>query len=229
MRKILPAVLLIAVAAVMFSCKGAAGPTGADGAGWLSMSFQEGALPDSSYTGAEDNRIWSGANAAVNYSTNVYLQLGYSAASEAKRALIRFDISAIPYNATIQKATLTMFCDGVYTGSTAFALYKVITHTWVENQSTWNNYATASAWTTAGGNYDATALGADVRTGTVNAFYSWDISKAAVQDWLTTPANNRGMIMKSSNEATQNESSFYSAKSATIMSRPKLTVYYTLN
>src|SRR5579859_4914877 len=57
-------------------------------------------------TAVADTGLWSGA-AANNLGRNTFLPIGVSQNLHTGRGLIRFDLSAIPPNATINSATLT--------------------------------------------------------------------------------------------------------------------------
>jgi len=232
MKKLVVLFSAFILSAFIFSCSaGPAGPdgeAGADGAGEYIMHFQNGNLPVSSYAGSEDSRIWSGTNADTNYSTDDYLQLGYTGSS-IKRAVIKFDVSALPSNASVKAAFITLYVSsGINSGSPSFAFYR-LTNIFVESQVTWNSYYTGNLWTTPGGDYNGTAISGFVSPPAEDTSVMWEINKSVVQDWIDDPCGNYGVLLKVQDEsAVQNERSFRSEDYADAARHPKLTVVYTL-
>lgn len=99
----------------------------------------------------------------TNYGTNAVLAVGdgSGAALSAYRTLIKFDLSTIPAGARVVDAGIFLneysAADTAGVGSWAVDARRLLRN-WVEAQATWNIYATASNWTTAG----AGSLGNDV-------------------------------------------------------------------
>ena len=58
-------------------------------------------------TAVADTGLWAGAP-NNNLGHNVFLPIGTSTSGHIGRGLVRFDLSAIPTNATITSATLTL-------------------------------------------------------------------------------------------------------------------------
>lgn len=158
------------------------------------------------------------------------------------RSLLRFDLAStspltgiqIPAAATtILSASLSMVATTVKS-STAFLvnIHKVTTawgegnlcnatNTAVSNGATWNNKNFATVWTTAGGDYNATVEGST--NVSVTGSYNWSITNL-VQSWLTTPANNFGLLAKFNSETTANEQkTFSSRENVTASNRPVLS------
>ena len=145
--------------------------------------------------------------------------------------IFKFDLSAIPTNATITAATLTLVKT---TGSNTAANVSAhqITNPWTEGTfsgaagvSNWAQRVTSINWTTAGGDYNATA---ETSTSVVgNGSYTWSIPNMA-QSWVTTPANNNGVLMRMVNEATSLLKTYGSRENTTVANRPSLSVTYTV-
>jgi hypothetical protein len=223
MKKHLSLIMAAVVVIFALSCsKGDPGAAGADGTGWMSMSFQKGIYPSPSYAGVYDTLITSGSP-TENYSTSVYLYTGYysSATWHIERSPVQFVISGyIPATATVQKAVLTLYTSN--TDPIDTVCYKVNT-AWSNTTATWN-----TPWITPGGDFGAAVSDTRVMTSSSGGNYiSWNLTPSEVQSWLTNPSGNYGFMLKSSSEDT-GEALFYSSTEATLQYRPKLTVFYTL-
>lgn len=114
---------------------------------------------------------------------------------EIGRALIQFDLSAIPPGATINSATLHLYNFYWYGVTNSCFAYRV-TASWDELTATWNNQP---AYTTTGGVY--------TNVSTAGAWYTWNLL-AIVQDWIENGQPNYGILMKSGSE-TVNNTGFY--------------------
>jgi spore coat protein A len=164
------------------------------------------------------------------------------------RAVVEFDIAgSVPAGATINSATLTLFCDKVGL-STAFnvGLYR-LTSEWGEgtsntgnsqqgrgeppttNDATWHHtFYPDQLWTTAGGDYTAGAS-ATRTVGGVGS-YTWGSTSgmvADVQTWLNSPSQNHGWIIIGTETQIQTSKRFGTRENTTPSSRPSLTVNYT--
>lgn len=95
----------------------------------------------------------------TNYSTNPSILVrSFSGGLLRERFLTHFDFGAIPTGATITCATLSLYNHN-NSQAPLPSLCKAarLTQTgWVETQATWNAYATAANWITAGGDYTTT-------------------------------------------------------------------------
>ncbi|WP_353484180.1 CHRD domain-containing protein [Haliscomenobacter sp.] len=159
---------------------------------------------------SKDNTIFS--EGSKSNGTGIYL---FSGRTEAKtngvrRALVQFDVSGIPANATITDVKLQL--TGSKQAANGVKAHRVTT-VWGEgnsdagsqegggaapgtNDATWafSNFSTAS-WTTAGGDFAASASAtANVSSGVTTSWSGADIIKD-VQAWVTGQASNFGWIM----------------------------------
>jgi len=95
--------------------------------------------------------------------------------------------------------------------------------------SSWNQYKTGSAWTTAGGDY-VTSNPAGVSTNMPAGYgwVDWDI-KAIVKDAIANVGSIVNVLARFTNEANASQSSpyFYTREYATASLRPKLVITYT--
>ena len=104
--------------------------------------------------------MMSGVNTSTNSNAGVIsstVLVITDAKVEWLRGLMRFDISAIPPGETITAVEMRLG------GITAFALVDHLiarsdtnTNTWVERECTWDDYKTATAWDSGGGDFTTT-------------------------------------------------------------------------
>lgn len=119
------------------------------------------------------------------------------------RGFIRFDLSSIPCNATIDNATLRSYHTvNAIEGSNVndIRIYEVL-RDWKEREITWNDYAAGKPWTIPG----AAAIGKDrddtiLATGSfssstpVNQYYDFDVTNA-IQGCVSGVKRNYGFIL----------------------------------
>ncbi|MGH6999371.1 MAG: DNRLRE domain-containing protein [Phenylobacterium sp.] len=94
-----------------------------------------------------------------NYGALVFLWLGANVSggskTENRRSILNFDVSSLA-GATINSALLRRAIQSSTGGGFAATVYRCTRPAdWVEAEATWNNYKSATAWTAAGGDYDA--------------------------------------------------------------------------
>ncbi len=187
-------------------------------------TYQEGV---NSYTGVADSYMLAGGP-TTNYGSSVRLTVcGYAdlGAGNVMRPVIKFDLSAIPTNATIGGATLYVYsydAAAVRGSSGTYGLYP-LTRAFVENQVTWNVAATGTDWTTAGGDFSGTADATADKEGTAGVWYAFDVS-SRVQDMISDPSSNYGWIIKCTDEDLHNQDRFSSSDNSDVQHRPKLVI-----
>jgi hypothetical protein len=170
------------------------------------------------------------SNAAGNAGTLETLTAGsiYLAGNTSYwRSLLRFDLSEIPPGAEIVSAELTLTAvNGVLTTSPqTFSVYRV-TKAWLEDQVTWANYLTATAWATAGGDYD-TDLGDSTSLADPTDDLVFDGLAEVVSDAVDDRLGSLDLILVG--PATAGEGNYFIAASsddATAANRPRLVVTY---
>lgn len=153
--------------------------------------------------------------------------------SQVNRAILKFDLSSLPAGATITTANLQMVATNVQTNTGFNIDVHPMTRDWLEGTGTgnagspnWTQYSGVNTWTTAGGDYNATAESSTIvsTTGT----YNWSVTNM-VNSWYTIPANNFGMLLKFTNENTANQNKIFASKeNATTANQPLLAVTYTV-
>jgi hypothetical protein len=171
---------------------------------------------------------------------------GNNGGNSPRRALLKFNIAAVvPTGAVITAVTLTLNCNISRAIADNVSLYKLTTD-WGEgtsnaaasgdgggaaattNDATWpNNFFPASNWTTAGGDYTATASATTSIPST--GFFTWSATGiiADVQNWLNNPATNFGWILLCNETTAATARRFASRENATVANRPSLSITYT--
>jgi len=174
------------------------------------------------YFGAEDTHIY-GYMPGDNYCLADSLRLGYK---QVYADLLRFDLSPIPADAIVTRATLEVYAAAWNgTGITVGAYY--ITRTVNMCQATWNQASSGNLWGTSGANNTGTdrraTAEATVTMNNIGRWYSWDLS-AVVQGWVGGGLANNGVLLRADNSS----GSIYlsSAQTASVGRQPKLIISY---
>jgi len=129
----------------------------------------------------------------TNYGANASMVVDISGGGlGSQHALLQFDLSSMPANATISSATLTV--NATANGGAANLNVYQLNEAWTENQVTWKQRVTGTNWSTQGGTITG-GVQANLNTG-LTGLHSWDIT-TLVQSWYTTPANNNGLMIAS--------------------------------
>jgi hypothetical protein len=135
-----------------------------------------------------------------------------------RRGVLRFDLSAIPANASITSAKLYLYETRQIPGQITY-LYRVTT-SWSENTVTWNN-----PWAATGGDFDKSIAFASFMPDHANCMVTLDIT-TLVQRWVNRAYPNDGILLYSTGP---NRSIIYISKeNAITQQRPRLDVSYTI-
>ena len=186
----------------------------------------------------KDNTIYQESSNSNALGNNVFT--GNTASSNARRALMKFDLSSIAAGNTINTATLTMTVNRTTVGLTAVSIHR-LTKDWGATTSqasgqeggggapglgdaTWlaPAYQQGPNWTTPGGDFipsSAPAIG--VNTGTVN----FTGLAGDVQTFVDQPAQNFGWLLKGDESAESSSKRYASSQNPGV--GPKLSVTYT--
>ncbi|KKK79973.1 hypothetical protein LCGC14_2828150 [marine sediment metagenome] len=189
-------------------------------------------------------------NPNMNYETadSFFVGDGSGGANDASRPVIKFNLSSIPSDATIDSVTLELwenFADRSAAQAAAPVNLHRLLQNWVEAQVTWNDYSTGNSWGTAG----AASVGVD-RDGDVSATVTLDhVAAGAMVTWADDGADpslkndvqqfvngtwaNYGWILEKPDWELLGVgpfalNQFRTSDYATAAQRPKLTVNYTL-
>jgi len=194
----------------------------------VTVSFQQGVSPDAGYAGAQDTYLRSESYSNSNYGTATTLSIrgGYN-------ALVKWDVSAIPTGAVVQSASVQFRVTTSASGAMA-DIYES-KRAWTETGATWARWNTAiggTYWQLQGGT-------GELDKGSV-VFASFSMASkttvsdelgsegvACVQNWVSNPATNSGLIILRQNGATTT-AAVASRNNSTSSNRPKLTVTYII-
>jgi outer membrane protein assembly factor BamB len=154
-------------------------------------------------------------------------------AAARERGIVQFDLSSIPATAAVKTSLVRLFVTTAPNPARSNGIHRVTSAgAWVENQVTWNVRATATNWTTAGGDFNATAANAQ-STGTTNGVtitYTLlgDGTVANIpQGWVDGSLTNLGLMVVDTNETFQNKTTTYASKeNATAADRPQIDVHF---
>jgi Tfp pilus assembly protein PilX len=146
--------------------------------------------------------------------------------------LIQFNLPAIPAGARIQSAQLELYHKNTIGGATdpGATVYRV-TRDWVEGTksgtgiadgATWDKWDGSANWTSAGGDYDLSAVASSAITTATGDWESWDI-KTLVQGWVDGSYPNNGLLLKGSGTVNV---TFASKENADPTLHPKLEITY---
>jgi len=176
-------------------------------------------------------------NNEVNASNMVLNTYTWPENTPANAILMKWDISALPANAQIQSATLSLSL----TGSGGDASYEIPVSQIINKQpvianSNGNTYDGINSWTASSVPYGGIPLAQSDIGPVVDApiidnaygYKNWNVTNI-VKDWMVTPGNNLGLLLNSSNKASSDSNRIFSSSEAVdATQRPKLVVTYTL-
>jgi hypothetical protein len=162
---------------------------------------------------------------------------GPSAGYKSSRSVLRFDLSAIPTNAVITSASLSLNLEKTAPAVTNLwaNLHKLL-RPWSETAVTWTNRLSPPApWSAPGAappvDFVAAVTQSNLITTTLGSytFASNPGMVADVQNWVRNPGSNWGWILISQIQGVgQTECKFTSREGVTAANRPRLTVDYIL-
>lgn len=189
--------------------------------GPVTVSFQDGQAPTSSYAGTRDTMLDGDSPTAKNGADS---SLSVEADTEVL-ALLSWDLSAaIPTTAIVESASITLEISDK--SPETFSLYEA-RRPWNEANATWNVWNTGSSWQTAGGygvgDRGTVALGSFSAADTGAVTFSLNAAGVAlVQQWVANPGSNRGFFLDGA--GTSNRLEFRASEYGTKAKRPRLSV-----
>ena len=178
----------------------------------------------------------SNLNAAApttNYGIVAEAHILRGGAAASQRALFSFDLTSLPAGKTLKTAKLQLTIVNNPGQNKTLAAHRVTqspTRPWMETEVTWQAYKAGSNWTTAGGDFMATASDSQLvsDTAAVGAMISFDVF-ADAQSFYATPATNFGWLIKDSQEpaSATGENVFLATRdTGTVDYKPKLVITY---
>lgn len=167
----------------------------------------------------------------TNFATNQNIFAGeYNAGVQVTRSFIKFDLSALPSDAIISSAILTLFKSSTdYSSNNRTLRVYRVKRAWVEAQVTWNIWSTSNNWSTAGGFHTDDTEQTDIGSRAMLA----NEPTLVTNDIVLTPTTKsaldlgNGWMLKMDTE-TDDMYEWPSSDTATSSWRPKLVIIYTL-
>ncbi len=212
----------------------------------IALAASSAVAVDASLTPTADNSIYRDQPGSSNGAgTGLFVGNNANQITSTRRALLRFDLSAIPQNAFVTSASLGMFLEHAQTTVTPLRLHRV-TAGWGEGTSvggggggsggpatagdaTWDaRIFPGTSWTTAGGDFVA-AASTTTLIGAADSSYTWPSSPsfvADVQQFLDQPAANFGWIVIGNETTTRTAKRFSSREADIVDDRPTLKISY---
>ena len=142
----------------------------------------------------EDTHIAS--NGGGPFGSEISLRVG---GNPEKRLLIRFDLESIPTGAIVERADLAIFFTDDFPPPTV-GIHRLMVP-WDELLATWSVRAWSTPWTGDGaeGDFDQNPSAALTVVGGSGVSAATDVT-ALVQDWVSNPSTNFGVILLSQDE-----------------------------
>ena len=186
-----------------------------------SLSFKNNVSPDSSYAGTDDTYIRE-TNTSANYGSEAVLLADGSDSDPDTgvtgdlATLIKWDLSEIPADATIDSATIVL--DMVNSSSGSYDFFAMTTP-WTESNANWNNTGSV-------GDRGNVIMGSidPIPTGQIAILLNQN-GVDLIQSWVNGSLENNGFILV--NAGTSNGVDLISSEGAT-GSHPELQVNFTL-
>jgi hypothetical protein len=193
------------------------------GSSMITISFQNGLFPSTSYAGTSDARISSGSP-TTNHGAKTTLNLD---GSPDDASLLKWNLGAIPPGSTVQAVTITV--NVTNPTSDTYEIYEV-KRNWLEGQVTWNVLSSGNIWQTAGaqGSDDRGSAILGTVTSSSQGLKTLPLNAAGVsvvQSWVNNPSTNFGIIMQDYVSASDGID-LNSREIANASIRPRLTVVY---
>jgi len=201
-----------------------------------------------SLTAVADNTLYESDTGALSNGAGQHIYVGKTGAiagNKIRRAVVEFDLSAIPAGSTINTATLTLNVSRSNNGAQSVTLHRLL-NSWGEGTSdaspggegdgapattgdaTWiHRFFNTQTWTIPGGDFAAVVSASQ----TINAVGNYDWTGAGltadVQQWFADSATNNGWILIGNESTSQTAKELSSRQNATPANRPTLTVDYS--
>lgn len=185
---------------------------------------------------------------AQEYALGAALQIycgrvGVNGSGTLRRAVLRFNLAAIPAGSTITSASLKVYMSQTSSGTQTTTLRRLLEN-WGEgasfafggagtapeaNDATWvHSFYPGVSWSVPGGNFSTTISASKAISGAgAYVFASTPALIADVQGWLAAPATNFGWIMIGNEAVLETAKRFESRESGDPTRRPLLTIVYT--
>jgi hypothetical protein len=190
-----------------------------------------------------DNTLFQSEFADLSNGQGISMFSGLTLAAGLRRAVVRFDTSSIPSDATIVSATLTLNCTRAASAGDNISIHRAL-NSWGEGASialgeggngataetgdaTWvHRFFNTQNWITPGGDFQSTSS-ATTFVGALGA-YQWSGPSIAgdVQSWVQNASGNFGWFILSDETTSQSAKRFATREHTDPLLRPSLTITY---
>ena len=177
--------------------------------------FQPGAAS------GKDAYIWE-AQKSTNKGTDDETWVSRTS-NNASLSLLKFNMGEIPARSKILSATLSLHNRSGNNSDVPVTAHR-ITNPWNEDFVTWNDRDSGTAWDTAGGDVDPTAIAITNVGPTRFIRYEWDIT-SLVQGWTDGAYENYGVALATAMASSVGER-FDTSDHADPTRHPRLTITY---
>jgi len=164
------------------------------------------------FSAVKDNTLYA-ESAGLSNGKGIWVFAGMNGLGDARRAVIQFDVDAIPPGSTIVSVTLRMYMSMTVAPAMDVEVHR-LTESWGEGDSnapgeegggtaaypgdaTWlNRFHNTVNWANLGGDFDPSASAVQSVDGA--GFYTWGSNAALVADvqgWIDVPGSNTGWIV----------------------------------
>lgn len=201
---------------------------------------------------SQDNTIYSESStinggSPLSNALGANLFVGNNDNGFTRRALLAFDLSAVPAGATIDSVSLHLYATVASANAETVSLFR-LTSNWGEGTSvasgngingapasggtdaTWQDrFSGGQGWSNEGGDFVATSSASTSVSG-AGAAYTWSSAGlvADVQAWVDGTASNDGWIVIGNESTASTAKGFASREATDTTQRPELTINYTV-
>ncbi len=193
---------------------------------------------------AKDNTLYQSSTGGLSNGAGIHMFAGLTATSERRRAVLEFDLSAIPPGSTVVSATLELHMSKTLAGPVDVHVHRVLAE-WGEagsdapgeegggaaaqnGDATWiHTFFPGSTWSLGGGDYDPTPSATVSVGGIGNYSFSSAGMAADVQAWVDDATSNHGWLLRTDENAATTTKRFDTRENPTVGLRPRLVVDYT--
>lgn len=193
---------------------------------------------------ARDNTLYEIAGGILSNGAGQHLFAGTTATPQRRRALLQFNLAAIPAGSTVTAVTLQLNMSRTISNARTVSLHRLTADfgegtsdaaaeegggaASATNDATWEHRQYPSTtWTLPGGDFDPAAEASVSVIGI--GYYSWSSPAmlGTVQSWINQPATNFGWILVGDESTAGSAKRFDSRENPTAANRPILTVTYS--
>ena len=196
--------------------------------------------PTPVYCSVRDTQLYEGFP-DLNYGGSITDLNVFGGTSNVTRAIFYFDISSIPADATVKSARLILTVKAAPGSVLGLQMLK-LTRDWTEgigsppplqtpppSGASWNYATSSQTWTNPGGDFSTDMTLSNTVVGGIYQNVTIAVNDlSVVQEWISTPALNYGVLLRSANESSSDGVIFYSREESETARRPKFEVDYTL-